>query len=131
MIAKLHDFEDKVDYYRQSCSKQYLPRIRVPTLVVNAIDDPFINEAGLPTARDVGDEAPVRLVYHPHGGHCGFLTGREAPGMAEEDRWLPTELARFIAHVDNPFRALFGQAAASEAGAGGGEAEEPVPSVAT
>jgi uncharacterized protein len=106
VIAKLHGFTDKVDYYRQSCSKQYLPRIRVPSLVVNAIDDPFINEAGLPAQADVGG-APVRLVFHKHGGHCGFITGDERPGMPEEERFLPWELARFLAHVDAPLRTLY------------------------
>jgi len=103
VIAKLHGFRDKVDYYTQSCSKQYLPRIRVPALVVNALDDPFIDARGLPAQGDVGD-APVRLVYHKHGGHCGFIERGERPGTPEEDRWLPLELARFLAHVDTPFR---------------------------
>lgn len=107
VIAKLHNFEGKEDYYTQSCSKQYLPRIRIPALVVNARDDPFINEKGLPTPEEVG-EGTVRLVYHKHGGHCGFLTGQEEKGGLEEERWLPTELARFLEHVDVPFRALEG-----------------------
>lgn len=98
-----------MDYYTQSCSKQYLPRIRVPALVVNALDDPFINEEGLPAQADVGEEAPVRLVYHKHGGHCGFISGDERPGMPEEDRWLPVELARFLLHVDAPLRAPYSQ----------------------
>ncbi len=105
VIAKLHNFEGKVDYYTQSCSKQYLPRIRVPALVVNARDDPFINVAGLPTQAEVG-EGTVRLIYHDYGGHCGFLTGREEKGAPEEERWLPTELARFLKHADMPYRAM-------------------------
>lgn len=105
VIAKLHNFDGKVDYYTQSCSKQYLPRIRIPALVINARDDPFINENGLPAPDEVG-EGTVRLVYHKHGGHCGFLTGQEEKGHREEERWLPTELARFLMHVDVPFRAL-------------------------
>lgn len=121
VISKLHGFTDKVDYYTQSCSKQYLPRIRVPALVVNALDDPFINERGLPAPADVG-AAPVRLVYHAHGGHCGFITGDERPGMPEEDRWLPMELARFLLHVDAPLRGLYeAQGEEGEQGAGGGE----------
>jgi predicted alpha/beta-fold hydrolase len=108
VIAKLHGFEDKIDYYRQSCSKQYLPHIRVPALVVNALDDPFINEEGLPAQADVG-AAPLRLVYHKHGGHCGFIAGDERPGTPEEDRWLPIELARFLLHVDAPFRGVCSQ----------------------
>lgn len=102
VVAKLHNFEDKIDYYRQSCSKQYLPLVRIPALVINARDDPFINEAGLPTPEDVGD-GTVRLIYHSYGGHCGFLTGQEKTSH-DDERWLPTELARFLEHVDRPFR---------------------------
>ena len=115
VIAKLHNFDGKVDYYTQSCSKQYLPRIRIPALVVNARDDPFINEKGLPTPEEVG-EGTVRLVYHKHGGHCGFLTGQEKIGHPEEERWLPTELARFLKHVDVPFRALEGDDESNDVG---------------
>lgn len=130
MIAKLHGFADKVDYYTQSCSKQYLPHIRVPTFVTNALDDPFINEVGLPAQSDVG-EAPVRLMYHSHGGHCGFITGDERPGMPEEDRWLPMELARFLLHVDDPLRDLYTQGQGEDDAPLAGNGDGEVPSAAT
>lgn len=122
VIAKLHGFEGKEDYYKKSDSKQYLPFIRVPTLVINAIDDPFINDLGLPKQEDIGPDVPVRLVCHEHGGHCGFITGKEGP--REEDRWLPTELARFFDHLENPYgrkgepsrRGIEGGAAGQESG---------------
>lgn len=121
VIANLHGFEDKNDYYRQSCSKQYLPRISVPALCINAVDDPLIEKAGLPTDADVG-RAPVRLVYHEHGGHCGFFEGgREPPN--EEDRWLPLELARFLSHVDAPLRTMYDDDPAAAAAAGEGEGD--------
>lgn len=97
MIAKLFGFENNVDYYRKSCSKQYLRHIRVPVLVVNAVDDPFIDETGLPGPEDV-DVAPVRLIYHDKGGHCGFVTSLAEE--CEEERWLPKELARFVHHAE-------------------------------
>ena len=45
----------------------------MPVIAVNALDDPFIAEHSLPRQQDVGATAPVRLVYHQHGGHCGFI----------------------------------------------------------
>ena len=97
VIAKLHGFRDNVDYYTQSCSKQYLPKIKVPSVVINAIDDPFVEQDGLPSDSDV-QGAPVRLIYHAYGGHCGFMAQNESP--VEEERWLPQELARFIHHTE-------------------------------
>lgn len=51
-------------------ASNYLSRVRVPLMVVNAKDDPFIDGNSLPEQERVGD-APVRLVYHNYGGHCG------------------------------------------------------------
>lgn len=78
-IAKIYQFEDKVDYYKKTGSKWWLSKIRVPTIAINALDDPFIEESTLPGEEDIGAEAPVRLIYHNNGGHCGF--------MADESRY--------------------------------------------
>eukprot|EP01033_Poteriospumella_lacustris_P000834 gene833-597_t len=76
-IARLYNFKDKFDYYERSGSIRFLQNIRVPTIAFNAVDDPFIEAGSLPTEEaHVGDEAPVRLIYHNHGGHCGFYTRR-------------------------------------------------------
>jgi uncharacterized protein len=99
VVANLHGFESNVDYYTRSCSKQYLPHIGVPSLVVNAVDDPFIEETGLPNEQDLA-EAPVRLVYHDYGGHCGFISEDDTGDLEEHERWLPKELARFLTHVE-------------------------------
>lgn len=79
-IARIYGFRDKVDYYRQSGAKWWLSKIRVPVVAINARDDPFIEESSLPTALDVGEVAPVRLIYHDYGGHCGFSTNQRYMG---------------------------------------------------
>lgn len=71
-IARIYGYADKDDYYRRCGSKWWLSNIRVPTIAINALDDPFIEETTLPTLDDIGEEAPVRLIYHTDGGHCGF-----------------------------------------------------------
>ncbi|MGZ4970736.1 MAG: YheT family hydrolase, partial [Methylobacter sp.] len=48
VVAKLHGFNDVHDYYRRSSSRQYLKSISVPTLVIQAVDDPFMTEEVLP-----------------------------------------------------------------------------------
>lgn len=99
-VAKMHGFRDKFDYYLQNGSKWWLPKIRVPTVAINAIDDPFIDERSLPTFEDIGDEAPVRCIYQTYGGHCGFATDH----CHVEDKavpshgWLADEMSRVLVH---------------------------------
>lgn len=103
-IAPIYGFKDKFDYYLQSGSKQYLSRIAVPAIAINAIDDPLIDASSLPTeAIDVGD-APVRLIYHPQGGHCGFdaepgVSYPHGPSDTPQHGWMAEELARALDHI--------------------------------
>ncbi len=71
-IAKIYNYEDKFDYYRQNGSKNFLPFIRVPSIAINALDDPIVGSIGLPSPDDANLSA-VRLVYYENGGHCGFI----------------------------------------------------------
>jgi hypothetical protein len=48
VVARLHGFNDVHDYYRRSSSRQYLKSISVPTLVIQAVDDPFMTQEVLP-----------------------------------------------------------------------------------
>ena len=105
-LSKIYKFKDKDDYYRSSGAKWWLPKIRVPAVAINARDDPFIEVASLPSAEDVGDTAPVRLIYPKHGGHCGFHTAQQYMGYEGGENapvpahgWLAEELARFLDHV--------------------------------
>ena len=62
--------------------------------VINASYDPFIEEASLPRESDLSAISPVRLMYHDHGGHCGFntnLTGAPDPNLV-----LPSHGDEFI-----------------------------------
>ncbi len=90
--APMHGFRDAKDYWTQAASKPWLKHIRVPTLVLNARNDPFLPEPTLPTIQDAS--AQVLLHQPASGGHAGFVTG-QLPG---ELSWLPDRLARFFAH---------------------------------
>lgn len=58
------------EYYAEVNAANYLSRVRVPLMIVNARDDPFVDGRCLPKQERVKD-APVRLIYHEYGGHCG------------------------------------------------------------
>ncbi|MDZ4805063.1 MAG: alpha/beta fold hydrolase [Candidatus Eisenbacteria bacterium] len=75
--APIHGFEGAHDYYTRSSSLGYLDRITVPTLCLNAVDDPFIPAVVLDQVRQVidGSGAPIRLDVTTRGGHVGFLAG--------------------------------------------------------
>jgi predicted alpha/beta-fold hydrolase len=72
--APLHGFRSTDDYWARASAKPHLARIRVPALVLNARNDPFVPAASLPGEKDVG---PFVTLWQPaHGGHVGFPTGR-------------------------------------------------------
>jgi uncharacterized protein len=72
--APLHGFRDTDDYWSRASAKPHLASIRIPALVINARNDPFIPPSSLPRPADVGP--CVRLWQPLHGGHVGFPSGR-------------------------------------------------------
>ena len=88
--APMHGFTDADDYWARSSSKPWLKRIRVPTLIINARNDPFFPGDALPKRQEVANA--VRLEYTETGGHVGFVSGR-FPGHLE---WLPRRILDFF-----------------------------------
>jgi predicted alpha/beta-fold hydrolase len=72
--APLHGFRDTEDYWLRASAKPHLRRIRIPALVLNARNDPFIPARCLPGPHEVGRF--VTLWQPVHGGHVGFPQGR-------------------------------------------------------
>lgn len=71
VTAPLHGFVDAEDYYAQSSSAQFLHNIKVPTLLINALDDSFLAPPCFPF--EVAHSSPNFHFYAPkHGGHVGF-----------------------------------------------------------
>jgi predicted alpha/beta-fold hydrolase len=68
--APVHGFRDTDDYWTRASGKPWLRAVRVPHLVLNARNDPFVPAASLPSERDVS--ANVYLEQPQHGGHIGF-----------------------------------------------------------
>ncbi len=89
--ARLHGFRDAADYWARASARPFLPRIEVPTLLLNARDDPFLGSECFPSAEAEASrcfflEAPA------HGGHVGFVDTlrRRVPN------WLERRTVEFL-----------------------------------
>jgi predicted alpha/beta-fold hydrolase len=85
-------FRDAADYYTQSSALPLVARIRVPTLVLHAQDDPIIPATSF-LDRSLSDNPEVLLVLPEHGGHVAFVAGA---GTGTEDRfWAENRVVEF------------------------------------
>ena len=91
VTAPLHGFRDAEHYYAEASCRQYLRSVACPTLILHALDDPFMTPDIVPG----GDElAPsIRLELSDAGGHVGFVAGG-APWSARY--WLEGRILRFL-----------------------------------
>lgn len=88
VTAPLHGYRDTDDYWDRASAKHVLADITVPTLVLNARNDPFLPERHLPRTA-----APcVTLEYPRQGGHVGFAVG----GPPGSIGWLPRRITGFL-----------------------------------
>lgn len=73
ITATLHGFDGVDDYYLKSSSRDYISRIATPTLIIHALDDPFMTTDALP---DPALRGPgVIIECYRSGGHVGFISG--------------------------------------------------------
>jgi len=87
VTAPLHGYDNTEDYWYRASAKHILDDITLPTLVLNAQNDPFLPGKYLPTAAS----ASVTLEYPKHGGHVGFSAGWSA-----DNRWLSAHILQFF-----------------------------------
>lgn len=71
--APIHGFKNAEHYWSHCSSSRYIAGIRVPTLIVNAKDDPFLSAACYPHS-EVDQSAYVKLETPATGGHVGFVS---------------------------------------------------------
>lgn len=90
VTAPLHGFRDTDDYWEKASSWPLLAHIRVPTLVINARNDPFLPESALARTRAASKD--VTLEFPAGGGHAGFLSG-PFPGS---HGWLAARILEFF-----------------------------------
>lgn len=83
--AKAHGFTDRLDYYTKSSAVQFLKNVAIPTLMVNASDDPFLSPECFPI--DIAESNPNFYLEIPkYGGHVGFATFNKENVLWSEQR---------------------------------------------
>jgi uncharacterized protein len=90
VTAPLHGFRNAEDYWTRATTLPLLRDVVVPTLVLNARNDPFLPSTALPTRAEVSEA--IELDQPEAGGHVGFMTG-PFPGRLD---WLPRRVLSFL-----------------------------------
>jgi len=88
VTAPLHGYRNTDDYWHRASARHVLEDITVPTLVLNAKNDPFLPAQHLPRTAS----RHVTLDYPDHGGHVGFAVG----GLPGRINWLPQRILGFL-----------------------------------
>ncbi|MEO8402014.1 MAG: hydrolase [Gammaproteobacteria bacterium] len=91
VTAPLHGFASADDYYTKASCRQFLHKIAVPTLLIQAKDDPFMTDDLLPDQDELSPEVILELTEK--GGHVGFVSGA-FPWRAEY--WLEQRVPEFL-----------------------------------
>ncbi len=88
--APIHGFNSAKEYYKHSSSKQYLKNIATETLILHALDDPFMSQAVLPKKDEISSK--ITLEVYPHGGHVGFISGN----IFKPRYWLEERIIEYL-----------------------------------
>lgn len=88
--APLHGFRDANHYWSVCNSRQFISSVRIPTLLVNALDDPFLAPTAYPVTE--AQSNPLFTLETPrYGGHCGFVLFNR-----EEEYWSEKRAVHFL-----------------------------------
>jgi predicted alpha/beta-fold hydrolase len=104
-IRSLREFDDRVtafysdfasasDYYHRAAAARVVDRIQVPTLILHALDDPFIRLTAESRSRILGNPN-VTYIETQNGGHCAFLADPDAAAN-DDGYWAESTLLRFL-----------------------------------
>jgi predicted alpha/beta-fold hydrolase len=94
VVAPLHGFKDVHDYYQRSSSRQFLKSITLPTLIIQAVDDPFMTKDVLPGMNELSTS--VYLEITQGGGHVGFVAGNNP---FKPFYWLDQRIPAFLKQI--------------------------------
>lgn len=100
LVAGLHGFTSGNDYYQRCSPRQSLASIQVPTLLLQAADDPFLTPECMPTVRELSPA--VLLEISPSGGHVGFIEAGE--NWREPRFYLERRIPAFLQHQAAQFQ---------------------------
>ncbi len=111
-ISSLREFDDRItayycgytgadDYYARAAASNVVDRIAVPTLIIHALNDPFIRVT--PETRDrVLSNPNITYIETDDGGHCSFVGesgGETFDGLKYDGRWAERQVVDFVRHA--------------------------------
>ena len=91
IVARYCGFNDASDYYQRAASARVLDQIGVPTLILRALDDPFIRLTP-ETRATILANPQITLAETQHGGHCAFLS----TARGNEVHWAEATVMRYV-----------------------------------
>lgn len=91
--APIHGFDSAEDYWEKCSSRPWLKQINVPSLIVNSLDDPFL-EGGCYPVKECASNPNTTLEITRHGGHVGFMARNR-----EHRYWSEERAVKFIRHL--------------------------------
>ena len=94
VVARFCGFESADDYYHRAAAARVIDRVAVPTLILQAADDPFIRLTPATRAKILANPY-LHLVETAHGGHCAFLSR----DRGDEIHWAEAALVRYLLQV--------------------------------
>ena len=89
--APVFGFSSAQDYWKKASSKQYLPKIQKPTLLITSKDDPFLTEECYPY-KEAMNSKKFYLEVTKYGGHVAFLTDFST----KKTKWLENRILHFL-----------------------------------
>ncbi len=96
VVAQLHGFADATDYYQRSSAKQFLSTICIPTLLIQAADDPFMSTDVPPNPAQLPSNLQLELCKN--GGHVGFVSNSKTKAFCA-NYWLDQRIPRFLTQI--------------------------------
>ncbi len=94
ITAHYAGFDSAADYYHRAAAARVLQGIAVPTLILHALDDPFVRLTGQSRA-EIHANPNICLVETAHGGHCAFLA-KSVPSENDDGYWAESTLLHFL-----------------------------------
>lgn len=91
IVATYCGFRDADDYYYRAASARVIDRVAVPTLILRALDDPFIRLTPETRAKILANPQ-IALVETAHGGHCAYLGGERG----DDIHWAEAVVVRYL-----------------------------------
>ena len=89
--APAHGFKNAEDYWEKSSSKPYLSKIKIPTLIVSALDDTFLSTSCYPI--EIAEKHELLYLETPkYGGHVGFNSSM----FSKKGFWLEKRILKFL-----------------------------------